>query len=146
MIQITDLSFSFGKTRVLENLNLTVPDGCIMGLVGINGAGKSTLLRLLSGVYLADKGDIEYDGVSPSDENMRKGLFFLPDDPYYTLNTTAKSLADMMKSFYAEFDKSVYLDLLSKYKLDRMQKLPIQIKFFTLSSVKFIANNWMPHM
>ena len=55
MIQITDLSFSFGKTRVLENLNLSVPDGCIMGLVGINGAGKSTLLRLLSGVYLADK-------------------------------------------------------------------------------------------
>ena len=124
MIRVNDLSHSLGGKEILKNINLTVEDGTIMGLVGINGAGKSTLLRLLSGVYLADKGKIEYDGVSPSDENMRKGLFFLPDDPYYTLNTTAKSLADMMKSFYAEFDKSVYLDLLSKYKLD--PKKPIR--------------------
>ena len=59
MIQITDLSFSFGKTRVLENLNLTVPDGCIMGLVGINGAGKSTLFRLLTSIYTAESGSTE---------------------------------------------------------------------------------------
>ncbi len=124
MIRVNDLSHSLGGNEILKNIDLTVEDGTIMGLVGINGAGKSTLLRLLSGVYLADKGKIEYDGVSPSDENMRKDLFFLPDDPYYTLNTTAKSLADMMGSFYSEFDKSIYLDLLSKYKLD--PKKPIR--------------------
>lgn len=124
MIKVKDLSHSLGGKEILKNINLTVEDGTIMGLVGINGAGKSTLLRLLSGVYLADKGKIDYDGVSPTDENMRKDLFFLPDDPYYTLNTTAKSLADMMGSFYPEFDKTVYLDLLGKYKLE--QKKPIR--------------------
>ena len=72
MIQITDLSFSFGKTRVLENLNLTVPDGCIMGLVGINGAGKSTLFRLLTSIYTAESGSISYDGIPPQDEHLRK--------------------------------------------------------------------------
>ena len=124
MIKVKDLSHSLGGKVILENINLTVEDGTIMGLVGINGAGKSTLLRLLSGVYIADKGEIDYDGVSPTDENMRKDLFFLPDDPYYTLSTTAKSLADMMKSFYTEFDKTAYFELLGKYKLDT--KKPIR--------------------
>jgi ABC-2 type transport system ATP-binding protein len=124
MIRVNDLSHSLGGKEILKNINLTVADGTIMGLVGINGAGKSTLLRLLSGVYLADKGKIEYDGVSPTKENMRKDLFFLPDDPYYTLNTTAKSLAYMMESFYSEFDKTMYFDLLGKYKLD--PKKPIR--------------------
>ena len=124
MIKVKDLSHSLGGKVILENINLTVEDGTIMGLVGINGAGKSTLLRLLSGVYIADKGEIDYDGVSPTDENMRKDLFFLPDDPYYTLNTTAKSLADMMESFYTEFDKTAYFELLGKYKLDT--KKPIR--------------------
>ena len=124
MIKVKDLSHSLGGKVILENINLTVEDGTIMGLVGINGAGKSTLLRLLSGVYIADKGEIDYDGVSPTDENMRKDLFFLPDDPYYTLNTTAKSLADMMGSFYSEFDKTAYFELLGKYKLDT--KKPIR--------------------
>ena len=124
MIKVNNLSHSLGGKEILKNINLNVDDGTIMGLVGINGAGKSTLLRLLSGVYLADKGNIEYDGISPSDENMRKDLFFLPDDPYYTINTTAKSLADMIQSFYPEFDKSVYFALLNKYKLD--EKKPIR--------------------
>lgn len=124
MINVKDLSHSLGGKEILKNINLTVADGTIMGLVGINGAGKSTLLRLLSGVYIADKGEIDYDGVSPTDENMRKDLFFLPDDPYYTLNTTAKSLADMMNNFYSDFDKTAYFVLLDKYKLD--PKKPIR--------------------
>ena len=124
MIKVNNLSHSLGGNEILKNIDLTVEDGTIMGLVGINGAGKSTLLRLLSGVYLADEGNIEYDGISPSNENMRKDIFFLPDDPYYTINTTAKSLADMMKTFYPEFDKLLYFELLNKYKLD--EKKPIR--------------------
>lgn len=124
MIKVSNLSHSLGGKEVLKNVNLTVADGTIMGLVGINGAGKSTLLRLLSGVYLADSGWISYDGVSPSEEQARRDIFFLSDDPYYTLNTTAKSLADMMRQFYAEFDKTLYFELLEKYKLD--PKKPIR--------------------
>jgi ABC-2 type transport system ATP-binding protein len=62
MIRISGLSHKLGTSEVLKNVDLTVPDGSIMGLVGINGAGKSTLLRLLSGVYVADEGSIEIDG------------------------------------------------------------------------------------
>ena len=92
MIRINNLSHKLGGTRVLDNVNLTVPDGTIMGLVGINGAGKSTLLRLLSGVYLPDEGSIDFDGASPSSEETRRDVFFLPDDPYFTHQTTIKSM------------------------------------------------------
>ena len=50
MIEISGLCKSFDK-EVLKDVNLTIEDNSIFGLVGINGAGKSTLLRLLSGVY-----------------------------------------------------------------------------------------------
>ena len=51
MIEIKNLSKSFGKKLVLNNLNLTIKDNSIFGLIGINGAGKSTLLRILANVY-----------------------------------------------------------------------------------------------
>ena len=81
MIKISALSHSLGGYEVLKDLNLTVNDGTIMGIVGINGAGKSTLLRLLAGVYTADSGKIEIDGASPEKETTRENVFFLPDDP-----------------------------------------------------------------
>ena len=123
MIQITDLSFSFGKTRVLENLNLTVPDGCIMGLVGINGAGKSTLFRLLTSIYTAESGSISYDGIPPQDEHLRKKVYFLPDDPYFSLHTTMKSMLEIYKCMY-DVDMEKYNRLKNEFGLD--EKKPIR--------------------
>ena len=56
MIEIKNLSHSFGKNNVLKDINLTLEDGKIYGLIGINGAGKSTLMRLLSSVYRPSQG------------------------------------------------------------------------------------------
>ena len=85
MIEIKNLCHSLGDKKILDNINLTLSEGSIMGLVGINGAGKTTLLRLISGVYAADEGEITCDGIPMSEEVARKNLFFLPDDPYYTI-------------------------------------------------------------
>ena len=102
MIEIKNLSHSFGQKKILNKIDLTLNDGSIMGLVGINGAGKSTLLRLISGVYNLKDGEILFDGEPVSLEENRKNLFFLPDDPYFTLNTTGNSLFDFYKVFYAQ--------------------------------------------
>ena len=123
MIRVNELSHSLGGKEILKNISLTVNDGTIMGLVGINGAGKSTLLRLLSGVYIADKGEIAYDGVSPTDENMRKDLFFLPDDPYYTAFMTPNVLFDFYKTFHPNIDEETFDRLLSAYKIDKKGKV-----------------------
>lgn len=117
MIEIKGLSHSFGTKEVLKNIDLTIPDGTVMGLVGINGAGKSTLLRLISGVYDA-KGHVLYDGKSPNEEETRKDIFFLPDDPYYTTATTPNKLFDFYKTFYPACDRATFDTLISKYQLD----------------------------
>jgi ABC-2 type transport system ATP-binding protein len=124
MIEIKNLSHSFGGKKILDGVNLSLNDGSVMGLVGINGAGKTTLLRLISGVYNADEGEILCDGQSISSEDARKKLFFLPDDPYYTVYTTGKSLYDMYKVFYPDMDRGVFEKYLSEFGLD--EKKPIR--------------------
>ena len=117
MIKIKGLSHSLGKRIVLKDIDFTVEDNTILGIVGINGAGKSTLLRLLSGVYHADEGVIHYDGHSPIEPSTREEIFFLPDDPYYASHTPT-SLFSFYKAFYPSMEKQTYLSFLSKYQID----------------------------
>ncbi|MDR3588328.1 MAG: methionine ABC transporter ATP-binding protein [Negativicutes bacterium] len=62
MIQITNLQKTYGNTEVLKNINLTINDGEIYGLVGRSGAGKSTLLRCINGLEKFDSGSLTIDG------------------------------------------------------------------------------------
>lgn len=124
MIEIKKLSHSLGGNLILNNINLEVNEGSVMGLVGINGAGKTTLLRLVSGVYTADVGEILIDGVSVREEEAREKLFFLPDDPYFTAYTTGNSLFEMYKTFYPRISREEFLSHMEGFKLDA--KKPIR--------------------
>ncbi len=123
MIKISNLYHAFSDDYVLENVNIEIKDGTVTGIVGINGAGKSTLLRLMSGVYVPKKGKIEIDGISPCEPAVRSDLFFLPDDPYYTSGATAKSVTELYKTFYPDFDTKAYDDYMQKCKLDTKKPL-----------------------
>ena len=124
MIEVKNLSYSIGKKDILERIDLTLRDGSVMGLVGINGAGKTTLLRLISGVLTTDMGQILIDGNSVSREDSRKELFFLPDDPYYTIHTTGESLFRMYAVFYPQIDSRIFERYMEKFSLD--EKKPIR--------------------
>ena len=117
MISIKNLHKSYTDKKVLEGINLTINDGSILGLVCINGAGKSTLLRLLSGIFKPDEGSIEYDNETVFDnKNVKKDIFFLPDEPFYQFNETPPSLLQLYKAFY-DVDESVYFYYLSYFKI-----------------------------
>ncbi len=123
MIELQGLSKSFGAKKVLDKIALTVPDGSVFGLVGINGAGKSTLLRLLAGVLRADEGDILFDGEEIfENERKKRELFLLPDDPYYSANTTAEKLIELYSAFYS-FDKGVFAEYEQKFRIQRRAPL-----------------------
>ena len=62
MLEIKDLHVSYGGIKALRGINITVPDGKIVTLIGANGAGKSTLLRTISGLVKAESGSILLDG------------------------------------------------------------------------------------
>lgn len=118
MITATNLYKQFGEKVVFKNANIAVKDGAVCGLVGINGAGKSTLLRILSGVMRADGGKVAIDG-NPVYENeqVKRQIFFLPDDPYYTFNSSGASLRELYRTFYA-FDDALFNNLTDKFSLD----------------------------
>ena len=123
MIEVKGLCKSFSDKEVLKNVSITIEDGKIFGLVGINGAGKSTFLRLLSGIYKADSGSILFDNEEIYENPKKKNeMFFLPDEPYYDINTTAESLAELYKALY-DFDSKVYYEFLEKFKLPIKKKI-----------------------
>jgi len=124
MIRIENLSKKYDKVNVLDNLNCTIKDGSIYGLVGSNGAGKSTLLRLINGIFIPDEGTILIDGEEVfENEKLKQELVFVPDDlffyPSYTLLDTAKYYQAMYKKFDME-----YLSILANtLKLDLNKKI-----------------------
>ena len=119
MIEIKGLGKSYGPKKVLEKVNLTVPDASVFGLVGINGAGKTTLLRMMADVLRPDEGTVEYDGENiAGNAKKRKELFFLPDDPYYAAGTTVEKLVALYKSYYA-FDDELFARYEALFSLER---------------------------
>ena len=119
MIEIKGLGKSYGPKKVLEKVNLTVPDASVFGLVGINGAGKTTLLRMMADVLRPDEGTVEYDGENiAGNAKKRKELFFLPDEPYYTAGTTVEKLVALYKSYYA-FDDELFARYEKLFSLER---------------------------
>ena len=118
MISVNINSHYLGGNLILEDINLRIPDGKVLGLVGTNGSGKSTLLRLMSGVYVPDSGIVLYDGKNATDPKVREDVFFLPDDPFYAGQTTGKGIFDTYLTFYPNLDRELYRRLLGRFKLD----------------------------
>ena len=118
MIEIKNLYHSLGTKSVLENVNITVKESTITGLVGINGAGKTTLLRLISGIYTPDKGTIFYKGYPVDRPDVKEKIFFLPDDPFYNHSTTGAELFKMYKSLYPSADHAVFMKNVELFGID----------------------------
>ena len=115
MIEIKNLYKSFGKKEILKNLNLTIKDNTIFGLIGINGAGKSTLLRLLSNVYDPESGEILYDGTDRSNLDVRKDIFLLADNPHSEICKNIDELFEFYGAFY-DIDKEKFFKYLTDFK------------------------------
>jgi ABC-type multidrug transport system ATPase subunit len=99
MIEITGLTKSYGRQRVLNGLDLTVTPGEVALLVGANGCGKSTTLRLLAGLSKPDAGRIRVDGedVATGGAAALGALSFLPQSPRFHERLTVAQILE----FYA---------------------------------------------
>ncbi len=97
LLEVRDLAKTFSvtgrpKTRALNDVDLTVPEGAVTGLVGESGSGKSTLIRCVMGLERPDSGSIRFDGVemigaSRADwRTFRRGVQMVFQDPYSSLD------------------------------------------------------------
>ena len=112
MIEVKNLSHSFGDKNVLRNINLHIRDGDILGLIGVNGAGKSTFLRLMSGILTPESGQVLIDGIDVQKGEARRNLFFLSDDPFFGTGTTADELYELYEVFYPNINRDTFEQLM----------------------------------
>lgn len=120
MIKTENLTKLFGDSVALENINCTIADGCIYGMVGSNGAGKSTFLRTISGVYKPDSGSATLDGEEIwENPNAKSKIAFVPDDLYYIPGGSLERMAKMYRSLYPQFDTDKFNKLTADLELPK---------------------------
>ncbi len=120
MIKTENLTKKFGDSTALDNINCTISEGCIYGMVGSNGAGKSTFLRTVAGVYKADSGIATVDGENVwENPNAKAKIAFVPDDLYYIPGGSLGRMAKMYKSLYPSFDTAKFDKLIHDLDLPR---------------------------
>ena len=129
MIEITNANMIFNKKglgkadvndgfKALDNINLTIPDGCIYGFLGSNGAGKSTLMRMMCGVYKTEQGSVKIDGEDVYDNPSAKSkIFFVNDETVQYTGFTLKGLADYYASYYENFSFETFNRLVKQLGL-----------------------------
>ncbi len=117
-LEIRNLTKSFKDFR-LDNLSLTLPSGCIMGLFGENGAGKSTTIKLILDIIHKDGGSIKILG-----EDNEKNITLLKEDVGVVMDyvglpelLTAKQIGNIMKYTFKNWDQNEYNCLLTKFSL-----------------------------
>ena len=126
MIEISNLSFSYGAKRVLENISLKVSEGNIYGLLGENGVGKTTLLTLLCGLKKPEAGTITVDGRNPFDRepSLLADQFYLPDE-VIPVHASALDFAKEHGVFWPRFDLEKFRTILSEFEVEPQQRMDV---------------------
>ena len=106
----------------LRDVNLTLPKGCILGLVGENGAGKSTTIRLLTGELRPDSGTVSVLDAEPGGPDFRavkERLGVVLDDAWFPEILNARQVGTMMAMTYESWDAELYESYLTRFALPR---------------------------
>ena len=99
------LTMRYQNTLALDNLDLRLPKGRIIGLLGPNGSGKTTFIKLTAGLLTPASGSLTIDGESVG--SATKALVsYLPDRPYFSKQMRVREQLDFFQDFYADFDRS----------------------------------------
>ena len=124
MIELKGLTKSFGEIEAVKDVNVTIKEGAVFGLIGTNGAGKSTVLRLMAGVLKPDAGLALVDNMPVYDNVDAKGkLFFIADEPYFFANAAPRDMERYYSSVYRDFDRENFYLYLMKLGLDGRRRI-----------------------
>src|SRR5262245_27783091 len=123
-IEIQDLVKTFGPTRALDGLDLTVAEGEVHGFLGPNGAGKSTTIRILLGLYRADSGRGRLlDGDPWRDvTTLHRRLAYVAGDVTLWPNLSGGEVIDLLGSLRGGLDPTRRDELIERFELDPTKK------------------------
>ena len=122
IVEFKNVYKSYGKKEVLIDLNVSIPKGKIIGLLGQNGSGKSTMIKLINGLLQPNKGEIKINGMKPSIKT-KKIVSYLPERTYLNDWMKVKDILSFFNDFYEDFDMQKSYEMLKSLKIDKNEKL-----------------------
>ena len=144
MLQLKQVSKDY-EGFSLKNINLTIPKGCVMGLVGENGAGKTTIMKIILNEISKKTGTIKVMGLDhiQDERKIKEEMGVVWDDSFLSEYLNPLAVGKIMKNFYKKWDEKVYEQYLDKFQLpkDKMIKefssgMKMKLKIITAISHK----------
>ena len=118
LLEIKNLSKTFDNKKILDNVNLEIEKGRIVGLLGKNGAGKSTLIKLINDLLTADEGGVILFKGKKLGVYSKEHISYLPERTYLDKGMKVSDVIKFFKDFYSNFDEKKAYALLKDLNLD----------------------------
>lgn len=123
LVRISNLTKVYEKKKMaLNHMNLVIPRGKIIGLLGPNGSGKTTLIKLISGLLVPTEGEVLVNGSMPGAVTKAQ-VSYLPERTYFQSGMKVKELIAYFADFYADFKPERARELLRNLNIDEEAKL-----------------------
>ncbi len=127
IVEFNEVYKSYSNKDVLKGVNLNIPKGKIVGLLGPNGSGKTTMIKLMNGLLQPDKGSVEINKIKPSIET-KKIVSYLPEKTYLNDWMKVKDMLAFFKDFYEDFDMDKADRMIESLKIDKNERLKTMSK------------------
>ncbi|MCK9536554.1 MAG: ABC transporter ATP-binding protein [Bacilli bacterium] len=121
IIEIKNLTKKYGTLTALHNVNLKLPAGKIIGLMGPNGSGKTTFLKILANLLMTYEGEVLINGFKPGIET-KKIISYLPDCNYLSEKWNANDAIEFFNDFYDDFNPDQARVLVNRLQINPDQK------------------------
>ena len=122
LVECKNLCKKFDEKQILENINLTIPKGKIIGLLGKNGTGKTTLIKLINDLLTPSSGEVLINGNKPGVES-KKIISYLPERTYLDKSMKVSQVITFFDEFYDNFNKERAIKLLKDLNLELDQRI-----------------------
>ena len=122
ILRCQNLTKKFGNIVAVDNLNLSLESGKIIGLLGPNGSGKTTLIKMINGLLVQNEGSIAICGMAPGVES-KKIVSYLPDNNFLNSSMTVAKIVELFSDFYVDFRSDLAFSMLERLGIDKKRKL-----------------------
>ena len=122
LLECRHLCKNFDNKKILDDVNLKVPKGKIIGLLGKNGAGKTTLIKIINDLLTIDSGEVLFNG-KPVGVYSKERISYLPEKTYLDKSMKVEQVIKYFSEFYKNFNKKRAYKLLEDLNLDPDSKI-----------------------